>query len=526
MEAFDMANHSNAKVSYESRVIDLLISCQIIIDELNDVGLDIKNLLVNGLSTNSQNVQPGDAFIALRGMHVSGHDFIDQAVNNGAVVVFADTDESFSFRYRLNTQVFFIPDLATHISHLASCFYADPSQNLPIIGITGTNGKTSCSHFIACLVSGVGCQGAVIGTLGYGLSPHQPHRPLVSTGFTTPDAVQLQACLAELYVKSVDLVAVEVSSHALSQHRADAVAFNVAVLTNLSRDHLDFHQDMLSYSKAKRKLFSFPSLNATIINIDDEFGLSLHKELSSRLTCVTYSIQKKEADIYAYDTTYKSDSIETRIKTPNGNGSLHLPFVGQFNLSNALAALGALLESGYELADLLKAFSTLPKIPGRMEVVANPMPNLDSQQPLVVVDYAHTPEALELALTTLRNHTAGSVWCVFGCGGDRDHGKRAAMGRIANQLADRVVITSDNPRSELAEQIIDDILLGVEDMQGVFVEQDRGTAIAFAIEQSVNNDVILIAGKGHENFQIINAEKIPFSDVTVAENNLQLRASA
>ena len=525
MEAFDMTQQSNSGVTYESRVIDLLLSCQIMTDELSLASDDIENLLVTGLTTHSQDIKSGDVFIALEGVNTRGHDFIDLAIENGAIAIFADTDENFSIRYRLNKQILYIPNLAANLSRMASCFYAEPSQNLPVIGITGTNGKTSCSHFVASLVSGIGHQGAVIGTLGYGPYPQSSDQPLVPTGFTTPDAVRLQSCLADLQVKAVDLVALEVSSHALSQCRADAVAFNVAVLTNLSRDHLDFHQDMLSYAKAKRKLFSFSCLDAAIINIDDEFGLSISNELSSQLTCLSYSVKNPEADIYAYQATYKADLIKAHIKTPFGEGSLHLPFVGQFNLSNALAALGALLVSGYELTDLLKAFSSVPRIPGRMEVVCRAASDFHNEQPLVVVDYAHTPEALELALITLRNHSEGRIWCVFGCGGDRDHGKRAAMGRIASQLADQVVVTSDNPRSELAEQIIDDILLGIEDMQGVFVQHDRGAAIAFSIEQAVKGDVILIAGKGHEKFQIINNEEIPFSDVGIAQSHLQLRAS-
>lgn len=525
MEALNMSHPSHLGRAYESRVKDLLISCQAADNEFNVNGINIDNVLVTGLSTNSQDVEPGDVFIALNGLNTRGHDFIDRAIDKGAVAIFADTDGMFSLRYQLNKQVFFIPNLALHLSRMASCFYREPSQQLSVVGITGTNGKTSCSHFVASLASGIGRQGAVIGTLGYGPYPHSSERPLVETGFTTPDAVQLQSCLADLQTQAVDLVALEVSSHALSQCRADAVAFNVAVLTNLSRDHLDFHQDMLSYAKAKRKLFSFSCLDAAIINIDDEFGLSISEQRPSHLVCLSYSLKNSEADIYAYQTNYKANSIETRVKTPYGEGSLQLPFVGQFNLSNALAALGALLVSGYPLKDLLRAFSTVPMIPGRMEVVSYSGLVPDKEQPLVVVDYAHTPEALELALTTLRDHSAGHVWCVFGCGGDRDHGKRATMGRIAHQLADQIIVTSDNPRSELAEQIIDDILLGIEDMQGVFVEQDRSAAIAFAVQHATQNDVILIAGKGHEQFQLINNEKIPFSDVAVAQSFLQLRAS-
>ena len=524
MEAFNMSHPSHPDEAFESRVMDLLISCQAAADEFNLTGINIENALVTGLSTNSQDVKPGDIFIALNGLNMSGHDFIDQAIDKGAVAVFADTDETFSFRYQLNTQVFFIPNLAVHLSQMASGFYREPSQQLSVVGITGTNGKTSCSHFVASLVSGVGRQGAVIGTLGYGPYPHSYERPLVETGFTTPDAIQLQSCLADLQAQAVDLVALEVSSHALSQCRADSVAFNVAVLTNLSRDHLDFHQDMLSYAKAKRKLFSFSCLDAAIINIDDEFGLGISEELPSHIVSLSYSLKNSEADIYAYQTSYKASSIETLVKTPYGEGSLQLPFVGQFNLSNALAALGALLVSGYALRDLLRAFSTVPMIPGRMEVVSCSGLAVD-EDPLVVVDYAHTPEALELALTTLRDHCTGHIWCVFGCGGDRDHGKRATMGRIAHQLADQIIVTSDNPRSELAEQIIDDILLGIEDMQGVFVEQDRSAAIAFAVQHATQSDVILIAGKGHEQFQLINNEKISFSDIVVAESFLKVRAS-
>jgi len=482
------------------------------------------DIRVTGLSGDSRETVAGDLFFALPGAQCDGRDFIEQALSAGAAAVFAESRENFSVEMRAAVAVVHLPQLASQCSAIAACFYDDPSAAMTVFAVTGTNGKTTCSHLIASLSQQIDRRCGLIGTLGYGVIGAE--RALQSTGMTTPDALQLQACMADLQRVGCESVAVEVSSHALVQARADAVRVNIAVLTNLSRDHLDFHQDMAGYAAAKRRLFQFDGLDTAVINFDDEFGRQLAGELAGRVALLSYSTVSAEADIHAHNICYSLDCIRADISTPWGDGQLSLPLMGEFNLSNALAALAALLAAGSALPAVLAGFSSVAAVDGRMQLLSVAGSEDDVPSVAVVVDYAHTPEALALALAALRPHVMGRLWCVFGCGGDRDRGKRAEMGRIAIVAADCVVVTSDNPRSEPAEQIIDDVLLGIDALQSVCVEPDRAAAIAFAIERAEPGDLILLAGKGHEKFQLIAGQRLPFCDVDTAQRCLAARRSS
>ncbi len=513
MEAFNMTSKLSAQAS-PCRLADLVQG--VLAD--NSLPDDCANILVSGIATDSRNVIAGDLFIALNGLTVDGRNYISDAIEQGAVAVLAETEETFTVVKQQAVSIISLQNLTQNLSEIAGRFYNSPTEKLTVIGVTGTNGKTSCSHLIASLAAAQGHQSGLIGTLGYGRYQHEATE-LQQTGFTTPDAVQLQACMQDLHEDDCDIVAIEVSSHALAQHRVDAINFDIAVLTNLSHDHLDFHKDIASYAAAKRRLFSFAGINAAVINADDEFGERLAQELQAHNKVFTYSTHKTQADVFASNTRYSLNSISSDVVSPWGSATITIPLIGEFNLSNALAALTAMLAAGGNFAALVKAFSHVSAVKGRMEIVGDAAEKLTANK-MVVVDYAHTPQALEMALAALRPHTKGQLWCVFGCGGDRDNDKRAAMGRIAKDLADCVVITSDNPRSEPPEQIIDDVLLGVDDMQYVNVEPDRAAAITFAIKQAAAGDLILVAGKGHEQFQIVGDLTLPFSDVDVVRQCL------
>jgi UDP-N-acetylmuramoyl-L-alanyl-D-glutamate--2,6-diaminopimelate ligase len=372
-----------------------------------------------------------------------------------------------------------------------------------IIGVTGTNGKTSVTHFIAHLLQSYAPCG-LFGTLGYGI-----YGALQPGLHTTPDAIHLQALLAQLRTQKVSQAVMEVSSHGLVQGRVNGIRFETAVLTNLSRDHLDYHQTMRAYGDAKRRLFSMPDLKYAVINLDDAdaFGQSVLANLPKTVVPVSYSLQDKTADVYAQIRAYEIDGCQLDIYTRWGDGEqCRIPLFGQFNVSNVLAALSVLLNMGFPLSQVVSQLGTLRSVPGRMERFGQ------AHQPTVIVDYAHTPDALEKALLALREHLKGlgKMWCVFGCGGDRDRGKRRLMGEVAFRYADNVIVTDDNPRHESSQAIIDDILQGCPEPAAVIA--DREQAIGYALESAAVGDVVLIAGKGHEDFQQVGDQRFAFSD--------------
>lgn len=485
------------------------------------------NLMVSGLQLDSRKLVPGDLFIACPGLQSDGRQYLAQAKAAGAVAALVES-EGFKVAGETPLPVVAIEGLARQVSAIAGRFYADPSANLPVIGITGTNGKTTCTQLLAQLFALLGRPAGVIGTLGYGLLSFDEAgaKPaLTPTGLTTPDAISVQRILTELLDDGAATVVMEVSSHSLDQARVAGLHFSTAVFTNLTQDHLDYHPSMAAYQRAKAQLFASPGLKNAIVNGDDAAGRAILDELaaSSDANGYSYSCSQKDADIYAGDSIVDSRGIHARLRTPWGQGELHCPLQGEFNLSNLLAVIGAACVEGHALPAVLAAVAQLKPVPGRLEVV-------DAEVlPLVIVDYAHTADALEKALMALRSSCKGRLWCVFGCGGDRDQSKRAVMGAVAATLADQLVITSDNPRSEDAQAIIDAVLTGVPRGSSLSNEPqtyiDRRAAIGFAVSHAADEDVVLIAGKGHEDYQLIKDQRLPFSDVNEARLALRERGA-
>ena len=492
---------------------DLLIG-HITADKFNDIN-------ITGLSLDSRNVKQNYLFIAVQGETVNGIEFINNAIEQGAAAVLWEADDSVEAikinwrktKSNIEVPIIAIENLSQLTGVLADQFYNSPSQNISVCGITGTNGKTSCADFIAQMMS-VESPCGVMGTLGSGIYPE-----LKETGFTTPDAITCHQWLSNIESNKAKFAVMEVSSHALIQGRTNGIQFNSAVFTNLSRDHLDFHGDMASYADAKSKLFKSVGLQNAIINVDDEAGRSIVENLASDIHCVRYGLDKTfNPDVYGFDVELNQNGLSMKVVTPWGDGQLQSPVIGDFNASNLLAVLSVMLLQGIEFKEALQRLTTIKSVAGRMQRFG------DDSTPLVVVDFAHTPDALEKALTSLRQHTKNNLWCVFGCGGDRDVGKRPLMGAVAENKADYVVLTNDNPRSEAAENILNDIQSGISDIKKVIVEQDRHTAIYLAISKAQVGDVVLIAGKGHENYQMVGSEKIPFSDAEEVQQQLKALA--
>ncbi|BEV07072.1 MULTISPECIES: UDP-N-acetylmuramoyl-L-alanyl-D-glutamate--2,6-diaminopimelate ligase [unclassified Methylophilus] len=467
---------------------------------------------VHGITADSRKVEKHGLFLAYPGQHSDGRDYIADAIAKGVNTVIWDS-EGFDWNPDWQVHNIAIPELKYQVGHIASQFYKNPSEQLWCVGVTGTNGKTTVTHWLAQAYRFLQRQSAVIGTLGNGvLEDLQP------TQNTTPGPVELQNMLANFVLDQVQMVAMEVSSHGLDQGRVNGVAFDVAVFTNLTRDHLDYHLTMEAYQAAKRKLFDWQTLSAAVINLDDAFGASLIAELRKQgKTVLSYGLQP-EADICATAVTMHATGFEIKVRTPHGIGEVQLHALGQFNVYNALAVLGSLLANQVALPAALQAVSGLVPVAGRMQMFGG------GDLPLVVVDYAHTPDALEKALHTLRMQTRGKLTCVFGCGGDRDSGKRSEMGRIADELADLVLMTNDNPRSENPYAIIAAIAEGMR--REAAVETDRAKAIALAVSQAGKGDVVLVAGKGHEDYQEIQGIRYPFSDAEWVQSALKKKVNA
>ncbi|MEN8174665.1 MAG: UDP-N-acetylmuramoyl-L-alanyl-D-glutamate--2,6-diaminopimelate ligase [Pseudomonadota bacterium] len=475
------------------------------------VPVEIAGLEVCGLSLDSRDLVPGGVFLACPGASHHGLDFLQAAMEARAAAVLAEPGGNWSegriasLAPQAPLPLIIVKGLGAIAGHLASRFYGDPSRALKVIGVTGTNGKTSCTHFLAQALQGdPGC--ALIGTLGNGF----PGR-LEAATHTTPDAVRVQAILARFRGEGADSVAMEVSSHALHQGRIAGVAVDVAVFTNLTRDHLDYHHSMEAYAEAKSRLFGVDGLQAAVINSDDEFGRSLVADIAPGVRRITYGRRPPPQDA-AVDhlglTTVaaRTSGLSLRVQTFGGAVEFEVPVVGEFNAYNILAVLGVLLAMDLPLAEAVERLAGVRGAPGRMELFHG------SGGGTAVVDYAHTPDALEQALTSLHQWCAGRLICVFGCGGDRDRGKRPAMGAVAERLADEVILTDDNPRSEDGDAIVADILSGIAQPDDVRVERDRSRAIRQALAAASSGDCVLIAGKGHENYQLVGTERRSFSD--------------
>lgn len=469
--------------------------------------------LIRELTLDSRKVRPGDLFLAVPGLQQDGRLHIADAISRGAAAV-AFEAEGAQQMTAASAELVSVRNLAEQLSAIAGRFYGEPSRGLHLVGVTGTNGKTSVSYLIAQALDRLGERCGIIGTLGTGF-----HGELELGRHTTPDAIGVQANLANLRAQGARAVAMEVSSHGLAQGRVAALAFDVAVFTNLSRDHLDYHGSMETYGEVKAGLFRLPGLSCRVINLDDAFGRVLAAEKGeSRL--ITYSLENPDAYLYCPEAQLDDDGAHARLVTPQGERSLRSPLLGRFNLSNTLAAIGALLGMNYPLDETLAVLPALEGPAGRMQRLGG------GDKPLVVVDYAHTPDALEKVLGALRPHARGQLLCLFGCGGDRDRGKRALMAEVAERLADQVLVTDDNPRNEDPQQILDEIRTGFTAPDRVLFQPGRAEAIANSIAGCGPDDVVLLAGKGHENYQEIKGERLPFSDLDQAEKALAAWESA
>ena len=469
---------------------------------------------IKSLAADSRAVKPGDTFAAYPGEKIDGRRFIADAVAAGAhSVIWEPTDFNWPAEIDVPNQA--ITDLRERLGYIAHQVYGEPSEQLWVVGVTGTNGKTSVAHWIAQSLTRLGKKTAIMGTLGNGF-----YGKLTATANTTSDAISNHARMREFLDEGARAIAMEVSSHGLVQGRVNAVAFDVAVLTNLSRDHLDYHGNMDAYQRAKAMLFSWPQLGYAVLNADDVFGAKLAANLHAySVEKITYGLTPK-ADVCGQKLMTDVSGITLEVRTPWGAGLLQAPLIGRFNASNALATLATLLVSGISLTNALGAFKFVQPVPGRMQTLGG------EGAPLVVIDYAHTPDALEQALSTLREmlKPGGKLICVFGCGGERDAGKRPLMGEVATRLAHHTIVTSDNPRRENPHTIIKEISSGAKG--GHEVIESRAEAIAAAVSNAADNDIVLIAGKGHELYQEINGVKLPFSDTTEAAAALRLRGSA
>ncbi|MEO7917340.1 MAG: UDP-N-acetylmuramoyl-L-alanyl-D-glutamate--2,6-diaminopimelate ligase [Dokdonella sp.] len=467
------------------------------------------DIAVRGLQLDSRKVQPGDAFFALRGTRQHGLAYADVAEKNGAVAILAETPFD---DVPTSVPLIGVDALGQQLGSIASRWQGDPTAEMHVVGITGTNGKTSTVQLLAQALSLNGHKAATIGTLGAGL-----HGAVEAGERTTPDAIELQALFASFRDAGASDVAMEVSSHALAQGRVNSVAFDVAVFTNLSRDHLDFHGDMARYSAAKARLFDWPTLATAIVNIDDAFGAELVANLRDGLKVLRYGIDNARADIVASDVRSDGAGLHFSLRTPWGSADVSSVLLGRFNVANLLAVVACLGQSGVAFDAIVR---TLPKL----EPVSGRMNRIDAGDVVLVIDYAHTPDALEQALTSLRAHCAGKLICLFGCGGDRDQGKRPQMAEIAERLADAVIVTDDNPRSESGDAIVAQILSGFADPERAIVERDRERAIHLAAMAARGGDIVLIAGKGHETYQEIGQQRLPFDDRVVARAAARVQA--
>jgi UDP-N-acetylmuramoyl-L-alanyl-D-glutamate--2,6-diaminopimelate ligase len=469
---------------------------------------------VTRITSDSRRVEAGDAFAAYPGTQRDGRTFIVEAIQRGAAAILWDPQ---GFVWNRAWKVAHLPveSLKMRLGGIADEVYGHPSRELWMIGVTGTNGKTSCAHWIAAGLDAAGRRAAVLGTLGNGL-----WGALEEALNTTADAALLHETLRELKRKNAQAVAMEVSSHGLDQGRVGGVAFDVALFTNLSRDHLDYHGTMAAYGAAKAKLLAWPELKVGVINADDAFGQSLIDiSRGAGRKILTYGFGA--ADIVGTRLSASTSGLAFAVETPWGKGEIHTRLVGAFNAANLLGVLGVLLVSGVGIEPAVAFLATIEAPPGRMQRLGG------DKAPLVVIDYAHTPDALDKVLTALRPAVAsgGQLVCVFGCGGNRDRGKRPEMGRVAARLADRVIVTSDNPRSEEPEAIASEIVHGIRESgnRRYAIELDRAAAIAHAIGEAKPGDVVLLAGKGHEPYQERSGVRLPFLDADHAAQALESR---
>jgi UDP-N-acetylmuramoyl-L-alanyl-D-glutamate--2,6-diaminopimelate ligase len=468
---------------------------------------------VTGLSLDSRKLMPGDVFIALAGSKQHGLMHIDEAIQKGAcAIVFDPAGDAAGIAGQLNrVPRIAVANLGLRLGEIAARFYGDPSRRLHVIGLTGTNGKTSCSQFLSQLLDDCG----IIGTLGWG-----EWGKLNETLNTTPDALAVQWILAQLAAEQKKWVAMEVSSHGLEQGRVNGVRFKGAVLTNISRDHLDYHGSMDAYVQAKMRLFDKPDLSFAVLNLDDVYSNRVMAAVPKNVALWGYSRRGNKAALaeclVSEHIAYQADGIEFDVRWQDRRQRIHIPLFGEFNIDNVLAVLAVMLALGYSLEESARRLQSLKPVAGRMERFGG------DRAPVVFVDYAHTPDAVEKVLSSIRKHCRSAVWIVLGCGGNRDRGKRSEMGAIAERWADHVIVTDDNPRFEDGQEIVNDIVSECR-TEKVKVIRDREKAIQTAVFQAQPADYVVIAGKGHEQYQEINGVKLPFSDAGIVRAALNMR---
>ena len=491
---------------------------------LRDVGLDVPTELADcqlkGITSDSRAVAANSLFLGLPGVRVDGGRFWRQALQAGAAAAVISAEAAQADRPDASDPVLVLQDpVALTLGELSAAYWDHPCRRMALLGVTGTNGKTTVTHLIEHLATEVGRPTALFGTLVNRWPGHS-----ITATHTTAVADRLQAQLAEAASAGCPMAAMEVSSHALDQQRVAGCRFSGAVFTNLTQDHLDYHHSMEAYYEAKARLFEAPLLLGdgprAVVNSDDPWGKRLAERLGQQVW--RSSLDDATADLQIRDLEMTDRGVQGRLISPAGSGLFHSPLLGRFNLMNLLQAVGVLLQQDLPLPRLLEAIESFRGVPGRMERVL--LRGAQSHElPTVLVDYAHTPDGLDNALLAARPFVKGQLICVFGCGGDRDRGKRPQMAAIAAQRADQLVVTSDNPRTEDPQQILDDVVAGIPAGQKALVEVDRATAIAAAVAAAGPDDLVLIAGKGHEDYQILGTERIHFDDREQAEAALRQR---
>jgi UDP-N-acetylmuramoyl-L-alanyl-D-glutamate--2,6-diaminopimelate ligase len=476
---------------------------------------EVPEIPVSGIASDSRALEHGFLFLACQGIDSHGLDYLREAQEAGVCAVAWDSSTA-EVPDDIGIPLIAVENLAAHLGEIANRFYGNPSSYLQTIGVTGTNGKTTVAWFIAECLRQLDSRCGYLGTLGFGVEEMQ-----VAEGMTTPPAIELHGRLADFVNQGATHAALEVSSHALAQGRVDGVAFEAVLFTNLTRDHMDYHGDMRSYFESKARLFLCYSSNCKIINIDSEFGTTLAARCGQEVVTVSTQVDRV-ADgrpyVFVRSVVAREGGSEITITSSWGDGKFTLSMPGDFNVANAVIVLAYLLSAGVDLAQACDVLQLVQAPPGRMQKVT-------TSGSAVYVDYAHTPDAIESALRALRPHYRGKVWCVFGCGGDRDIGKRPLMGKLAERLADVVVVTSDNPRGENPKKVIDEILAGFSRADEATVIEDRAAAIAWSIANAGPSDVVLIAGKGHEDYQEVDGKRHPFSDTALAVAAAKLRES-
>jgi UDP-N-acetylmuramoyl-L-alanyl-D-glutamate--2,6-diaminopimelate ligase len=466
----------------------------------------IRPTIVRDMHLDSRCVQPGDAFVAVAGKNSHGLSHVDAAAANGAVAVLYDPADAESIAFPSTLQAIAIPQLKSRLGVLADRAYGEPSARLEVAAVTGTNGKTTCAWLYAICRDD---KASYLGTVGAGRPPQ-----LTATTHTTADVFSLHRALAAFCEYGSRHAGVEVSSHALDQGRIAGVRVPIAAFTNLTRDHLDYHGTMIAYGAAKARLFGCIGVRHAVINVDDAFGQQLVTGLPAHIEPTLVGVQR-EIDsrgryVIATQIECRATGLALRGKTHAGDFAIDTKLVGKFNAENLVVVLGMLLASGVQLSDAIERLSAASAPPGRMEAFST------ESGPLIVVDYAHTPDALEKVLSALRVHTRGELYCVFGCGGDRDPGKRPIMAQVAEAHADYVIVTDDNPRTEDSQAIVSDIVSGFSADAPITIERDRETAIRSTFAKARSGDIVLVAGKGHEDYQIVGVEKTYFSDRVIA----------